>query len=54
MNKASLLSIAVVTLASGCAGDMGSSPAFTAQTRCEGNGGTWHTNLGICEVRSGR
>jgi hypothetical protein len=49
-----VLALCLVVL-SGCAGftassSLGDSSLVTAQAYCERDRGTWHANLGICEV----
>jgi len=50
-NPTIALALCLVVL-SGCAGRTASSesPFLTAQAHCEKDRGTWHANLGICEV----
>ena len=55
MKKRRIVVAMVLVLLSGCAGRTGSSAlgesAFlTAQAHCEKDRGTWHANLGVCEV----
>jgi len=55
MKKRRIVVAMVLMLLSGCAGHSGSSvlgeSAFlTAQAHCERDRGTWHANLGVCEV----
>jgi len=55
MKKRRIVAAMVLVLLSGCAGRTGSSAlgesAFlTAQAHCEKDRGTWHANLGVCEV----
>jgi hypothetical protein len=55
MRKSRIVLALCLVVLSGCAGRTASSsfsdsPFLTAQAHCERNRGTWHANLGICEV----
>jgi len=55
MKKRRIVVAMVLVLLSGCArysgsSALGESAFLTAQAHCEKDRGTWHANLGVCEV----
>jgi len=55
MRKTSIAIALCLIVLSGCASrtassSLGESPFLTAQAYCERDRGTWHANLGVCEV----